>query len=90
MAGKTKSFFGPSWFSLTNVRKQVLFISGYITTILGGWVGCGGDVVGLGYVENKANSVQLQLELSLATMKICLIDNLSLDGYSQMLENLSF
>ena len=54
MADKTENCFGPSWFSLTNVRKQVLFSFSYITTLLGGRVG-------LGYVENKANSVQFQL-----------------------------
>ena len=60
MADKTKNCFGLSWVSLTNVRKQVLFISSYITTILVGWVD-------LGYVENKANSVRLQLQLPTGT-----------------------
>ena len=60
MADKTKNCFGLSWVSLTNVKNQVLFISSYFTTILGGRVG-------IGYVENKANSVQLQLQLPTGT-----------------------
>jgi hypothetical protein len=44
----------------TNVRKQVLLISSYFTTIpVGGCVG--------GEIENKANSVQFQVKLPAGT-----------------------
>ena len=46
-----KSRFELPMISPIIVRKQVVLISCYFTTILVGWVG------GLGYVENKANSV---------------------------------
>ena len=42
-----------------NVRKQVLLVSSQITTIPG-WVG-------IGELDNKANSVQLQLQFPTGT-----------------------
>ena len=44
-----------------DVRKLILLVSSQITTIPGGWVG------GIGELDNKANSVQLQLQLPTGT-----------------------
>ena len=67
--------------SMINVRKKLWFIFRSITTILGGWLGSqmAGQVAGL--LENKTNSVQLQLQLptrtELGKIKIIKIININ-------------
>ena len=50
------------WSILTNVRKKFFFIRSCFETFTGGWVG--GWV---STIENKANSVQLKLQLPTGT-----------------------
>ena len=50
----SKNCFEHSKSRLTNVRKQLLLISRYFTTIPGGWP------AGAGYSKNTTNSAQLR------------------------------